>query len=168
MKYYIKQKVFSFTSQFDIYDEHQHPAYKVSGHFMSLSNQLELLNSRGEMILQASKKIFTFLPLYTIYSSHGEPLATMKKLFSLHPNFVINFNRNEYQVSGDFFAHSYEISDGRNTVAYISKKYLTWGDTYEIDILDTDNLEVWLFTVIVIDQVLFQNKGGGATFNSNN
>lgn len=168
MKYYIKQKVFSFTSQFDITDERQEPLYHVSGHFMSLTNKLELLNNRGEIVLRSNRQLFTFLPKYWVYSNNGEVLATMKKVFSIRPNFDINFKNHEYRVEGDFLAHSYVITDGRENVAYLSKKYFAWGDTYEIDIRDDENLEFWLFVVIIIDQVLFQNRGGVTSSNFNN
>jgi uncharacterized protein YxjI len=43
-------------------------------------------------------------------------------------------------------------------VTSISKKIISWGDTYEIDVVDENNLELLLFMVIIIDQVVHENK----------
>ena len=55
MKFYIKQKVFSFKDKFRIMDENQVLQYEVKGKFMSLSNKLELLDKNGNLVYDFSK-----------------------------------------------------------------------------------------------------------------
>lgn len=163
MKYYIKQKVFTFVSSFKITDKDQNERYSVQGKFMSLSNKLELLDSRGNTILRAQKKILSFLPLYYIFNQNGEVVATIQRVFGLTPKFKLIINNKEYNVSGTFFGHSFEITDRNETVAYIHKQFISWGDTYEIEILCESDEELFLFVVIVIDQVIHEDHSSGGT-----
>ena len=38
------------------------------------------------------------------------------------------------------------------------KKVISWGDTYEINILDELNTELYLFIVIIIDQIIHEQR----------
>ena len=78
---------------------------------------------------------------------------------SSFPKFNLRILHNDYYVDGSFYGHSFGVYDNRNNlVASISKKYISWGDTYEIDVQDENNLEVLLFMVIIIDQVIHEKK----------
>ena len=158
MKYYIKQKVFSLRDKFTIKDYSQNDLYQVQGKFMSISNKLELLNMDGSQVLNSKRKVFRFLPLYNIYSNHDDELATIKKRFSFKPKFDVFIGENEYVVDGSFFAHSFVVKRGEEEVASIIKKVLSFGDSYEIDILDESKKELLLFIVIIIDQIIHENK----------
>lgn len=153
MKYYIKQKVFSFTQQFNIMDEFEVPKYQVKGKFMSLRNKLELLDDKDQVILRAERALFTFMPLYMIYDTYGTQLVTIKRRFALTQRFTVDVRGHIYEVEGNIFAHEFSVLDQGNPKVYITKKWLSWGDTYEIDIIDEDQIPIWLFLVIVIDQV---------------
>ena len=54
-------------------------------------------------------------------------------------------------VDGDFLAHDYTVSRGNETVARVSKVWLTWGDTYELAVSDTVNPVLALAIMLVID-----------------
>ncbi|MDC0558958.1 hypothetical protein OAO42_00950, partial [Candidatus Izimaplasma bacterium] len=56
------------------------------------------------------------------------------------------------------------IKDG-NEVATISKKVMSFGDNYQIEILDERNKELYLFLVIIIDQVIHENQKKGIVSN---
>jgi uncharacterized protein YxjI len=43
-------------------------------------------------------------------------------------------------------------------VASISKKIISWGDTYEIEIKNEEDKELFMFVVIIIDQVVHERK----------
>ena len=56
-----------------------------------------------------------------------------------------------WSVHGNFFDHDYEIIDGDQTIASIAKEWFTFGDAYEISIIDgIDEIDV-LSVVLVID-----------------
>lgn len=53
--------------------------------------------------------------------------------------------------SGDFWDHEYEITDGSQTIAAVSKEWMTWGDAYEICISAGADEVTALAVVLVID-----------------
>ena len=59
-----------------------------------------------------------------------------------------------WKVHGDFWDHEYEITDNGHTIAAVSKEWMTWGDSYELDIIDTENEIVALAVVLTIDCVI--------------
>ena len=150
MKYYIKQKVFSLKDKFLIKDYSQNDLYQVEGKFMSLSNKLKLMNMDGSQILHSKRVLFRFLPLYHVYSNHDEEMATIQRKFSFKPKFEVTIGTREYVVEGTLFAHS--------VIASIEKKVFSFGDSYEIDILDENQKELFLFVVIIIDQVIHEQQ----------
>lgn len=51
-------------------------------------------------------------------------------------------------------AHDYVIKKKNRVVADINKKWLSWGDAYEINLYEEQDLEILLGVVIVIDCVI--------------
>ncbi len=158
MKFYVKQKVFSLKDKFFIRDEQQNEVYQVQGKFMSITNKLELQNLDGDIILKSNRKVFTLFPTYYIYDRNEELLVTIKKKFSIRPKFTIIKGHKELEVEGSFFAHSFQVIDGTNVLASISKKVFSFGDSYEIIINEESEKEVFLFLVIIIDQVIHEQQ----------
>ena len=158
MKYYVKQKVFSLKDKFTIKDYSQNDIFQVEGKFISISNKLQLLNMDGSQVLNSKKQLFRILPLYRIFSNHDEELAVIKKKFSFRPKFDVFVGEQEYKVEGTLFAHSFFISKDEVEVASITKKVFSFGDSYEIDILDETRKELFLFIVIIIDQVIHESQ----------
>ena len=166
MRFYIKQKIFSFKDKFDITDEQQNPQFKVEGKFMSISNKLNLMNNQGETVLHAQRKVFSLLPKYFIYDPQGSEVAQIQRKFGFKPKFDVLEGHNELKVAGSFFGHSFDVFEGDTIVASIQKRILTWGDTYEIDIDDNKNPALYLFIVIIIDQVIHEQKRTKISFNT--
>ncbi len=158
MKFYIKQKVFTFKDQFNITDENQNLKYQIKGKFMSITNKLDLMDPSGNVILHANRKVFTFMPKYFIYDKNNQEIAVIQKKLALVPKFNLQIRYKDMTVSGSLFAHSFVIYENEQPVASIQKKYISWGDTYEIEILREEDVELFLFVVIVLDQVIHEKK----------
>lgn len=158
MKYYVKQKVFTLKDKFFIKDFDQNEVYEVQGKFLSISNKLKLLRTDGSEVLNSKKKLFRLFPKYEIFTPEGDVLATIQRKFGLRPKFNVEMGHVELKVEGSFFAHSFGILKDERTIASIEKKVFSFGDSYEIDIEDETNLELLLFIVIIIDQVIHESK----------
>jgi uncharacterized protein YxjI len=125
---------------------------------MSLSNKLELKDMNGSVLYQAKKKVFSLMANYSLYDDQGTEVALIKRKLSLRPNFDLSIMGKDLSVEGSFYGHAFDIVDQGNVIASINKKYLSWGDTYEIDILEKEHNELYLFVVIIIDQVIHEKK----------
>jgi uncharacterized protein YxjI len=158
MKFYIRQKVFSIGEKFNIKDVSGNDVFNVEGKVFSLGNKLRIYDMYNNEIVYIEQKLFKLLPEYNIYLS-GNHAATVKKEFTFFSNkFHIDSNMGNLDIEGDFLAHDFSITKNANTIAVITKQWLSWGDTYEIDINEQENYAFILALVIVIDQVLHDNK----------
>ena len=151
MKLYIKEKLFSFHDRFTIKDENGWDKYFVEGELFSLGKRLHLLNAHGEEVALIRQQLLTFLPRYSL-TIRGREIGDIRKEFTLfYQRYVIDSLG--WEIEGSFWEHEYEIRKGSQTVARIYKEWLTWGDSYCIDIADPADELPALAVVLTIDCV---------------
>ena len=66
MKFYIKQKVFSWADKFTIYDESGNEAYWVEGEVFSIGKKLDLFDMANNHKAHIHQKVLSFLPRYLL------------------------------------------------------------------------------------------------------
>lgn len=166
MKLYLKQKVFSLKDKFHIYDENENEKFYAESEFFTFGKKLHLMNNAGEEVSFIHQKVLSFLPRYFI-NVNGEDIAEVVKKFT--------FIRQKYEISGlgwvvdgNFMAHEYTIESSRGVIATISKKWLTWGDTYEINIAENADTVNVLSVVLVIDAVMAQSAAASSAATTSN
>lgn len=164
MKLYIKQKVFSWGDKFRIYDAEGNDCYYVEGEVFTLGKKLHLYDLNGIERCYIHQKLLSFLPRFFIGQDGVDTAEVVKKFTFFHPEYQVNGP--DWQVSGNFLAHDYVIKDGNSAIASISKKWLAWGDTYEIDIAVHADALLVLSVVLVIDAILQQQSSSAATSSS--
>jgi uncharacterized protein YxjI len=158
MKFYIREKIFSIGDKFSIKDVSGSDVFNVEGRIFSMGNKLRIYDMFNNEIVYIEQKLFKLLPEYNIYLD-GKYAAKVKKEFTFFSNrFDIDSIMGNFDIEGDFFAHDFSIMKNGSTVAVINKKWVSWGDTYEINIDEQENYAFILAMVIVIDQVLHDNK----------
>lgn len=149
MKLMMKQRVFSWTDSYDIYDEDGNTKYLVKGEFLSLGHQLHVYNNKNQEIGAVRQRLLTFLPAFEIEIGGVVRGNIRKEMSMFRPRYTIDFNG--WSVSGDFMGWEYEATTGNRTVLHISKQLLAWGDTYVIEIEDSADEQMGLLLVIAID-----------------
>lgn len=156
MKLLIKQRVFSWTDTFDIYDEEGNVKYFVKGEFLSLGHKLHVYNARGEEVGMVREKIFQFLPAFEI-EIHGKEMGRIqKKLTFLKPRYEIDCKN--WKAEGDYLGWNYDISDDFGPVVHITEEFLHWGDTYVLDFSNSEDELLGLLVVIAIDAAKCVNQ----------
>ncbi len=158
MKFYVKQKLFSAKNKFTIFNENEEEAYKVEGKMFSFKNYLELRRMDDSVVFSTEKKLLTFLPKYTVYDASGDEVAKIFKKFAFRPRFDVFKGNERYYIEGSVFAHSFGVRNEEKIVAEIQKKVFKLTDSYEIEIHEDHDKELFLFIVIVIDQILHEGK----------
>lgn len=173
--FYIKQKAFSFTSKFTIYDEDEQPVLGGNGEVFSIGKKIHLYRDdlagqtperkagyAPEDLVFIEQKVLSFMPTYFIHDNTTGRTVTVKKQLTLFkPSYEIP--ELGWQVDGDFMAHDYVVHSGPTHLAQVSKEWFTLGDAYRINVVnDSDSLMV-LAIILVIDAVLdSQNSSAGA------
>lgn len=66
MRLLIKQRVFSWTDTYDVYDEYEHPKYFVKAEFLTLGHQIHVYDQSGNEIGMVKQRFPTLLPAFDI------------------------------------------------------------------------------------------------------
>ena len=66
---------------------------------------------------------------------------------------------------GDFWEHDYEILSQGRSVVRVHKAWMTWGDSYQIDILDNRDEINALAVTLAIDAVIAQEAAAATSAN---
>lgn len=149
MKLLIKQRVFSWTDSYDIYDENGEKKYFVRAEFFSFGHQLHVYDIYGNEIGMVRQRLMTLLPVFEI-DINGRTLGSIQKKFSFFkPKYEIDFNG--WRVEGDFLGWDYDVYAGCSSIIHISRELFQWGDTYVIDIADSQDELMGMMLVIAID-----------------
>lgn len=162
MKLYLKQKKFSLRGDFNIYDEHETPVYRVEGKLMSLGRQLRLYDvASGEELAFVKQQLLTFLPKMNV-SFQGEHVATISKKFTFLKQ-TYEISEIGWSIEGDFWAHDYTVYDANGqVVADLNKKIFAWSDTFEVNIVQDDiDPAMVIAIVLAIDAAMDASKNNG-------
>ncbi len=160
MKLYLKQQVFSWKDKFYVKDDMGQDRYYVEGEFFSFGKKLHIYDMSGCEAAYLEEKVFTFLPKFYI-SIGGQQAAEVAKEFTfLKPRYSIHGPG--WEVEGNFWEHDFTITGMEGTVAAVHKAWMSWGDSYEIDIPRPQDEVLTLAVVLAIDAVLEADAAGAA------
>ena len=135
MKLLIRQRVFSWSDTYDVYDEDGQPKYYVRAEILSLGHQIHIYaHATGQEVGMIKEKLLTFMPKFEIY--RGDSC-------------LVDYQ--SWQVEGDFLGWDYQVTDGSRTVMTISKEPFHWGDTYVLNVQNPADELPGLLLVIAID-----------------
>lgn len=152
MKLYIKQKVFSWNDRFTVMDEAGEPRFYVEGELFSWGKKLHIYDIHGQELAFIHLEVWSFLPRYYI-SSGGSQIAEVVKEFTfLFPRYRILGPG--WDTEGSFMAHDYSITQDGLPVATVNKEWMTWGDSYQLEVFDPANEVLCLAVALIIDCVL--------------
>lgn len=150
MKLLIKQRVFSWSDTYDVYDEEGNAKYFVKAEFFTLGHQIHVYEKdSGNEVGGVFQKILTFMPKFEIEIG-GRPMGEICKRFTFFSQ-RYDVDYNGWNVEGDFLCWDYDVYSAGKTVAHISKELFHWGDTYAIDIKNPEDELMALLLVIAID-----------------
>ena len=159
MRYVIKEKFWSWGDDFYIHDDRQRQVFFVDGQAFSWGDKLSFQDLDGNELAFISQKLLTLMPKYEIYRG-GSLFAEVKKEFSwFKSKFTLDVpGPNDYTITGSFWEHEYVFERNGREVAWVSKEYFSWTDTYGIEILDGEDDVSILAACVVIDLVCHEEN----------
>ncbi|MBE6107655.1 MAG: hypothetical protein E7192_03350 [Erysipelotrichaceae bacterium] len=164
MKLYIKEKVFSWSDQFTVKNEHGEDKYFVEGEVFSWGKKLHVYDTAGIEVAFIKQEVWSLMPRYTVFCE-GEQVAEIKKEFTFFfPKYSIEGLG--WTIEGQLMAHDYEIFQDGCPIVTIRKEWMTWGDSYELDIADPDDEIIALAVVLTIDCVTEAASSASVTISS--
>lgn len=150
MQLLIKQRVFSWTDTFDIYDGGGAPLFFVRGRLLSWGHNLVVYDQDDQEIGCVRQRVMRLLPTFEM-ECFGRYLGVIRKELALFRQ-SYSLDCNGWRVEGDMMGWDYDVlaPDGRVVMA-IRKQLMAWGDTYVIDIEDERDTVPGLLIVLAID-----------------
>jgi uncharacterized protein YxjI len=154
MRYVMKQKLFSFTDDYNITDESGTPAYYVDGKLLSFGKNLSFQDMQQSELLHIQQKLLNWGPTYEI-THNGELVAVVKKeLFTFfHCVFHVDEpGRDALTAEGNFNDHEYIFTRAGQQVGSVSKQWFTFADTYGVEVDGSEDPVLLLACTVVIDE----------------
>ncbi|MCL2508984.1 MAG: hypothetical protein FWF05_07400 [Oscillospiraceae bacterium] len=153
MKLYIKQKALSWRCRFSVTDSSGQPRWFAEGEFFSFTHKLHVYDASGNEVAVVYRENWTFLN----QKYHIELAA--KQHFTLVKEFAFFKNRFyleglPWRMNGDFFAHDYFLYDQAGEIMHISKEWFTWGDSYVLDIHNSEHELICLCIMLAVDNMV--------------
>ena len=156
MKLYIKEHIFTWGDKFTVMDEYGNEKYFVQGEVFSWGKKLHVYDRYDREVAFIKQELFTWMPCYHVYVGDRD-IAQVRKEFSFFlPRYRVDGLG--WEVNGHFLEHDYEITQNGCNVVTISKEWMTWGDSYELDIAPEADEIVALAVVLTIDCVVEQRN----------
>ncbi len=151
MKLLIKQRVFSWSDTYDVYDESMQPVYFVQAEVFTLGHRIHIFDkATGVELASIRQKLMTFFPTFYLELGGVDMGSIQRQLSFLRPQYRLDLNG--WTVTGDFLCWDYDVLDGfGRPVMHISKEPFRWGDTYVLDIAEPEDALLCLLIAVSID-----------------
>ncbi|HHU73013.1 MAG TPA: hypothetical protein GXZ28_00100 [Clostridiales bacterium] len=154
MKLYIKQRIFALGDKYDIYDGNGNVVFDVKSELFTIGAKLHLFDRQGREIYFIRRRITFLLAKYEIYQGN-QLCATINQEFAfLRKKLNVQSSLGNFEVNGDILSMDYTITRNGQYFGSIHKKWLSWGDTYELDIPYEEYAGFFCALVIAIDNCM--------------
>ena len=153
---YMKQKLISIGEKFTITDDKGNIKYYVEGSLLKVPKNFTIYNEKKEKIGKVSKKLVSILPKFDVEVEGQQPITIEKQISLVKAKYEIKGNG--LTIKGNLLDMDFSVLKNGRKVGSISKKWISLGDSYEINVVDTGLEEVMVAIVVAIDYVKASNK----------
>ncbi len=161
MKLYIKQRVFSLGDKYDIYDAGENVVFNVESELFTIGAKLHMYDTAGRELYYIKRKLTFLLAQYEIYQNNYLCASVSQEFALFHSKLNVESSMGSFSIQGDFMSMDYEILRNGMYCGSIHKKWLSWGDSYELDIPDTQDPGFICALVIAIDNCMHNENNNG-------
>lgn len=154
-RYKMRQRLISIGEDYDIEDERGNAVYHVDGKVLRIRETFVITDRAGNEVATIREKKIAVRDTMNILRG-GEVVATLRKaLFTpFRDKFGIDVQGGEDMVAaGNILDHEYEIRQGGETVARVSKHWFTIRDTYGIEVAPGHDDGLVLAIAVAIDEM---------------
>ena len=151
MKYYIKQSVFTLAESFTVKNEYAEDVYRVEGSFFRYPKEFNIYDMNGRLVSHIEKQMMKMFSHFDIKTQNVS--LTVRNNFSFFRQ-SISIVGSDWNLVGDFWSHNYQVIQGNHPIMTIQKHWFTWGDSYELNIANPDDVALCLSIVIVVDKLI--------------
>ena len=153
MRYIVREKFFHFGEDSTITDDRGNPLYIADGKVLTLHNTVVIRDLQGNELATIKRQLLAFALTYHI-TRHGQDDAVIrKKIFSpFIQRYTVDIpGPDDLSVTGSLLEHNYTIERRGQTVAVVSKRWVSLTETYGVETAPGEDDILILATVIAMD-----------------
>jgi len=154
-RYKMRQRLLSIGEDYTIEDERGEPVYKVDGKVLRIRETFVIEDRQGNEVATIREKKLALRDSMKILRG-GDTIATIRKAWisPFRDKFTVDVEGGgDLVAQGDILDHEYESRRGSETVARISKHWLTIRDTYGIETAPGEDDGLILALAVAIDEM---------------
>ena len=156
MRYLVRERLFDIKDDFWVTDEDGGRVFWVNARLVSLHHTLVLQDAAGRKLASIKHKLLTFTDAINI-EHDGAVVATVHRaVFSpLHHRAHIDLHDGggRLEAVGNIIDKDFEIRDGGQVVARISRKWFTIRDAYGVDVAPGQNDAFIIAIAVCLDRI---------------
>jgi len=151
--YVIRERPFRLGEDSDITDETGQPVLHVDGKVLSLHNRLILRDPAGREAGRVQRRLAALRPDYQITIGGTDVAEVRRHLFTpLHERFTIDVpGARDMEIAGDLLSHEFTVQRDGQTVATISRRWLTVPTSYAVEVAPGEDDLLILASVLALD-----------------
>jgi uncharacterized protein YxjI len=149
----IRERLFRLGEDSDITDETGQPVLHVDGKVLSLHNRLILRDPAGREAGRVQRKLAALRPDYQITIDGKDVAEVRKHLFTpFGERFTIDVHgAGDLDIAGDLLSHEFAIQRDGQTIASVSKRWLSMTACYVVDVAPGEDDLLILASVLALD-----------------
>jgi uncharacterized protein YxjI len=161
VRYIIRERFFRLGEDSDITDEQGRPVLHVDGKVLTLHDTLIVRDLQGTEVARVQRQLIALRPTYDITRQGQELAEVRKKLISpFVDRYTIDIpGPDDLNVTGSLFEHEYKIERDNRVVATVSKRWISFTETYGVEIAPGEDDLVILTAVLAIDLAEDRERG---------
>jgi uncharacterized protein YxjI len=155
MRYLVRERLFAIKDDFWITDEQGNKIFFVNAKILSLRHALDLEDASGAKLLTIKHRLLTFTDAMEI-EHDGAVVATVHKaVFSpLHHRSVVDLAGGaRLEAVGNIFDKDFEIRDGGQVLAQVSRAWFRIRDTYGVDVAPGVDIVLMIAIAVCLDRI---------------
>lgn len=153
MRYQMQQKLLSVGNDGDIYDEQGTVLYRADGRFWTVQDRVDILDTHGTTVGTVHSKLLSLQKTFVVEIGGQEAAEIVQKFFSLRKSFDIHLaSGDRWALHGDWLEHAFAITAASGeTIATISREWITIPDAFGIDIADGQDDLLVLMVLVALE-----------------
>ena len=156
VRYQMRQKLVSIGDDFWIETDGGDKAFKVNGKALRVRSTLVFEDPQGNQVAKIQDRPVRVREVMEVEAPDGSTMATIKKamITPLRERYTISTGDGvELEAQGNLVDHEYEISNGGDKVAEVSKAWFRVRDTYGVEIEPGQDAILILTATVAIDMI---------------
>lgn len=155
-RYQMREKLVAIGDDYWIENSVGEKVFKVDGKALRMRQTLLFEDRSGRELVKIQERMLRVKDSMEIEDARGQRVAMVKKalIAPFRDRWTVQMNNGaELEAQGNVLDHEYTLSDGRNKVAEVSKKWLRIRDTYSVEIEPGQEDVLILAITACIDQM---------------